>query len=886
LKKLPIPALHLRQTALYRSAEVLVIAVLALLASPLRLGADEPYARSRDYDLQHSRIALRFDTDRKKVIGDVTHTLSILHDGITKISFDSVNLAIQTVTVNKSPAKFESTATKLIVPLPAASHPGDKFEIEIRYEGKPAKGLYFILPDKDYPNRPKQIWTQGESEDTRYYLPIYDYPNDRLTTETILTVPSSWLTIANGKLINITDAPNAMKTWTWRESLPSSTYLITVVAGEFDEVKDSFHGLPLTYYAPKGRGDRLKINYGRTPEMIEVFDKQIGVDYAWEKYAQVMVDDFVAGGMENSSATTNTASSLKHPKLVPEYPTDEDDLISHELAHQWFGDLVTCKDWGDVWLNEGFADFFETVWREAHYPKDQTDFKRWNTTREWFWKTDLFSKPIVRFDFDDSSSDEFDGNAYEKAGLVLYMLRRQIGQEQFWRGVKHYLEIHRGQNVVTADFVKAIEETTHINNDRFFNEWIYGAGAPKFDLSYTYDDAKHQLALKVKQIQKVEGHVGIFQVPLEVEITTASGPKLYPIVVSKSAETFTFPSDSPPLMVLFDKGGHILKSADFHKEKKEWLYQLARATEFSDRADAAVALGKIKNDEEAVAALGSAMKQDKSPDLRAVAADAISHVPGSPAAKQLLAALDVNEEPLVRAHIVAALGYFKDESSIPARLEAITRDDHSFRARAAALQSLGRLKSANAFSTITAAVNGDSPDGFLRDAGLRAFGYLGDDKAVPVLREWSSVGKPIPSRMAAIASLSRFDKENKELTRFIGSYLSEPRFAIRESAIAALGNRDDASAIPVLEGMLQAKDLSIEMIPMINEQIAKLRKPPAVKGTTHADDSGDDDNKEAVSAPSAVSQRLDNLEHLVQEMSDRLKSIESRLPPPKKPDHD
>jgi aminopeptidase N len=858
------------------------LTLLALWTTPSRVRADEPYARTRDYDLQHSKIALRFDIDQKKVIGDVTHSLSILRDGTSKIAFDSVGLTIQGVTVNKSPAKFQSAANKLVIPLPAASHPGEKFEIEIRYEGKPAKGLYFILPDKDYPNRPKQIWTQGESEDTRYYLPTYDYPNDRLTTETILTVPASWLTVANGKLINVSDAPNSMKTWTWRESVPSSTYLITVVAGEFDEIKETFHNLPLSYYAPKGRGDRLAVNYGRTPGMIDAFNKKIGVDYPWEKYAQVMVDDFVAGGMENSSATTNTASSLKHPKLVPEFPTDEDDLISHELAHQWFGDLVTCKDWADVWLNEGFADFFETVWREVHYPKDQTDYKRWSTAREWFSKTDLYAKPVVRFDFDDANSDEFDGNAYEKAGFVLYMLRRQIGEEQFWRGVKHYLEVHRGQNVVTADFVKAIEETTHINNDRFFNEWIYGAGAPKFDLSYSYDDAKHQVALKIKQTQKLEGRVGIFQAPVEVEITTATGPKLYPITVAKAAETFALPSDSAPLMVLFDKGGHILKLADFHKEKNQWLYQLKHAAEFSDRADAAVALGKIKNDEEAVAALGTAMKEDKAPGIRAIAADALSHVTGSPAAQQLLAALDANDDPLVRAHIVAALGYFKDESMLPARLEAIARDDHSYRARAAALQSLGRLKSPNAFATVTSAVSGDSPDGYLRDAGLRALGYLGDDKAAPVLLEWSSIGKPIPSRMAALASLARLDKENKDLTRHIASYLSEPRFPIREAAIFALGNRGDTSAIPALEALLQANDLSIEMIPMIKEQIAKLQKRPDGKGKLHADDSEEEDKDLTSAGQSEVTQRLDKLEHLVQEMSDRLKSIESRLPPPKK----
>src|SRR5271170_4779266 len=367
---------------LRRTAYLGVAGLLAILFVTLSLGADEPYARSRDYDLQHSRIALRFDLDQKKVIGDVTHTLTTLRDSASKIVFDSAGLTIQSVTVNKSAAKFETKDDKLIIALATPAHAGEKFDVNIRYEGKPSKGLYFILPDKDYPDVPMQVWTQGESEDTRYYLPTYDYPNDRLTTETILTVPASWITVANGKLVSVSEAANGMKTWTWRESVLSSTYLITVVAGEFDEVKDSLHGLPLTYYAPKGRGDRLPINYGRTPQMIDLFSRKLGVDYPWEKYSQAMVDDFVAGGMENSSATTNTASSLRSPLLVPEFLEDEDPLISHELGHQWFGDLVTCKDWGNIWLNEGFATYLEAVWAEGRYGKDQVDYDMWNAGRE------------------------------------------------------------------------------------------------------------------------------------------------------------------------------------------------------------------------------------------------------------------------------------------------------------------------------------------------------------------------------------------------------------------------------------------------------------------------------------------------------------------------
>jgi aminopeptidase N len=856
-----------------RHAILASIGVAALAAVSARLYADEPYARHRDYDLQHSRIALRFDVEEKKVIGDVTHTLAILHDGTSKIEFDSVGLTIQSVTLNKAPAKFESTATKLIVPLPTAAHNGEKFEVDIRYEGKPIKGLYFILPDKDYPNRPKQIWSQGESEDTRFYLPTYDYPNDRLTTETILTVPSSWITVANGKLINVTKAADNMKTWTWRESLPSSTYLITVVAGEFDEVKQSWHGLPVAYYAPKGRGDRLLPNYERTPAMMDLFSKKLGMDYPWEKYSQAMVDDFVAGGMENTSATTNTSSSLRSDKLIPEFPGNEDPLISHELAHQWFGDLVTCNDWGDIWLNEGFATFFEMVWTESHYPKDQADYDRWTAVHEWLAQSTLYGKPIVRHDFDDSS--EFDDNAYAKGGLVLYMLRQQIGEDAFYRGLRHYLETYRGKNVVTADLIKAVDEANHTNVQQFFDQWVYGAGAPKFDASYTYDDASHQVALTVKQTQKIEGHVGLFYVPVNLEVTTASGAKSHTISVSKEAETFLFPSDSAPLMVLFDKGGHILKSAEFHKDKKEWLYQLKNAAELADRADAAQALAKLKNDDDAVAALGVALNTDKAWGLRDIAADALGRIGNPPAGKQLLAGLDANAQPYVRNHIVAALGSIKDEPQIVAKLLDISRDDASYRARGNALQSLGKLKAANALPVLTDAVRADSPDDFLRNAALRSLGYLGDDRGVPLLREWALPGKAIETRQAAIASLGRLDKGNKAITAQIASYLTETHYPIRYAAIRALGSRGDASAIPALQSLLKRDDLSIEMAPTVKEEIARLQKEENSKKAAGAAEA--DEEKSNVDTEQTMAQRLERMEHLILEMNDRLKSIESHF---------
>ncbi len=326
------------------------------------------------------------------------------------------------------------------------------------------------------------------------------------------------------------------------------------------------------------------------------------------------------------------------------------------------------------------------------------------------------------------------------------MLRHQLGDDAFWRSIKHYLEVNRGKNVVTPDLIKAIEETTHINVDRFFQQWIYSAGAPKFDLAYSYDAEKHQVALTVKQTQKVESNVGIFSAPVEVEITTATGPKLYTANVSKAAETFTYPSDSPPLMVLFDKGGYLLKSANFHKEKKEWLYQLQHATELSDRADATIALSKIKNDDEVVAALSASLNSDSFWGMRVLSAQALGKIGGPSALKHLLAALDTNKEPVIRNHIVTSLGNFKDNADLAPKLQSIAANDSSYRARAAALEALGRTKSADALPVLTAAVTSESPDDLLRIYALRSLGFLGNDKAVPLLTDWSKPGEPIDSR--------------------------------------------------------------------------------------------------------------------------------------------
>src|ERR1700689_1802117 len=266
--------------------------LLLALVIPLAGRADEPYARSRDYDLQDIRTHLWFDLEQRQVRGEVTESISALRDNVSELKFDSVGLTIDGVAVDGRVAKFSLTPADLVVTLERPAVRGEHHEILIHYHGQPKKGLYFVLPDKNYPQQPREIWTQGEAEDTRYYIPLYDYPNDRTTSEMLLTVPASWITVSNGRLWGVGDEPNGMRTWPWKESQPISTYLISAVAGDFVERDDTWRGIPLRYVVPRGKEADIDPSFSRTKQMLDTFSDKLGVPFPWEQYAQTSVDEF------------------------------------------------------------------------------------------------------------------------------------------------------------------------------------------------------------------------------------------------------------------------------------------------------------------------------------------------------------------------------------------------------------------------------------------------------------------------------------------------------------------------------------------------------------------------------------------------------------------
>jgi aminopeptidase N len=809
----------------FSSALLLAASVLALVFSAAAR-ADEPYAPSRDYDLRDIRTHLWFDLDQREVRGEVTEKIAALRDNVSELKLDSVGLDIESVAVDGKSAKFSVTPADLIVTLDHPAALGEEHEVLIHYHGQPKKGLYFVLPDKNYPRQPKEIWTQGEAEDTRDYIPLYDYPNDRTTSEMLVTVPAAWITVSNGQLVGVKMETDGEKTWDWKQSQPLSTYLISVVAGDFVERDDNWRGIPLRYVVPRGEESKIPPTFDETKQMLDLFSNKLGVPYPWAQYAQTAVDDFVAEGMENTSATSISTHSLVNPALATEDRDGADDVISHELAHQWFGDLVTCKDWGNLWLNEGFATFFERVWTEHRFGTDESDFDFWRDQNHWFREPRMFPVPIVSRDFTDST--EYEGNVYDKAGWVLRMLREKLGDEAFYRALHHYLDANRGQNVVTADLQKAIEQATSVDVDKFFEQWIYNAGAPKFDVSYAYDADAKRVELTVKQTQKIEGRVSLFDVPVDIEIATDKGREIHTIEINQASQTFDFASESAPLMVVFDRGDKIFKSVEFKRDSTALAYQLKNGETTPDRAEAAAALGTMKNDPIAVSALADAAQHDPFWGVRVEALLALGKI-GGPSAEGPILAASRDPAPWVRDRAVLELGNFKDDLSLPEKLDKIAASDPAYRVRAAALSALGSIHAPNAFETLAAAVKSDSPDDILRNAALRALGRLGDQRAVSILMDWSAAGKPIESRQAAIGAIAELDKPNHAITQTLVSYLNEPYFDIRIAAIFALGVRGDTDAIAPLENLLKNGELTVAIGPYIELALRMLKTPPNAK---------------------------------------------------------
>src|SRR5215467_13051324 len=445
------------------------------------------WPRDRAVDILHIKLEVGLDFERKRIAATATHRLTAIVDELKSLEFDASELEIGSVRVGKEPASFESRDGKVQVTLPRALKAGAEVDVDIEYSGAPRRGLYFVAPDSAYPDKPVEAWTQGEDEDSRYWFPCYDYPNDRATSEVIATVPDHFTAISNGALLSKTHNPAARtRTFHWRHDVPHSTYLITLAAGEFVAIEDRAGNTPVLYYVHPGREDDARRAFGNTPKMIQFFERVIGVPYPYAKYAQVAVSDFIFGGMENTSATTQTADTLHDARAHIDFKSDP--LVAHELAHQWWGDLITCRDWSHAWLNEGFATYSEVLFKEHDMGREEAAYYQMNDLDNYLQEdSERYRRPIVSKTYMDPH-DLFDRHLYEKGGLVLHALRYYLGDDSFQKGLQHYAITNREKVVETNDFRRALEDVTGRDLEAFFDQWVYHSGLPEFKVDYDWDD--------------------------------------------------------------------------------------------------------------------------------------------------------------------------------------------------------------------------------------------------------------------------------------------------------------------------------------------------------------------------------------------------------------
>jgi aminopeptidase N len=516
------------------------------------------FNRPQQVDVQHYTIRVSFDQASKTVFGDTTIRFKPLSDGLRSVTFDAVALAFESVVLEPDSRPLTYTAEKgaITTVLDRFYSKNDTVSIRFKYKANPKKGVYFVPAEESEGKvtRSAQIWTQGEPEEARHWFPSFDHPSDKATTEKIVTVEKGLTVVGNGELLDKKDNSDNTVTWHYRMPVPHSVYLVSFVIGEYVKLEEKYKNIPLGYYTYPGREENARKAYERTSDILKVFEELTGVDYRFNKYDQTIVARFQFGGMENITATTLADTELMYVDLgLGDLVLD---LIVHEIAHSWFGNLVTCRNWAELWLNEGWATFLEAVYREKAYGRQQyiqkvradaaTFLIDEMTNRK---RHGLYNQRADRVDelFDNPST------TYSKGGAVLHTLREEIGDEAFWKGANIYLTRHKFASVETPDLQKAMEEASDRDLYWFFDQWVYAGGAPSITVRPTYVARTKTLRVAITQTQRSDALTpAAFKLPLEISMRVGTSERKEILDIDSRTRTFTFPVGARPTNLRVD----------------------------------------------------------------------------------------------------------------------------------------------------------------------------------------------------------------------------------------------------------------------------------------------------------------------------------------------
>jgi aminopeptidase N len=575
-------------------------------------------------DLVHTKIDARFDYAQSRLNGKAWITLKPHFYPTDSLALDAKGMDIKQVALVKGSQnqtlKYSYDGLILNINLGKTYKNTENYTVYIEYTAKPdefkakgsaaisdAKGLYFINPRGEDKNKPTQIWTQGETEATSVWVPTIDKPNQKTTDEIYMTVPAKYVTLSNGRLVSQKTNSDGTRTDYWSMELPHAPYLFFMGVGDYAVIKDKYKDKEVSYYVEKEYGPVARRIFGNTPQMIALFSRLTGVDYPWAKYSQITGRDYVSGAMENTTATLHQESAQQDARELTDGNRWE-DVISHELFHQWFGDYVTTESWSNITLNESFATIGSQLWNEFHYGKDAGYAERYSSARGYLGSQSE-SKDLVRFHYNDKE-DVFDAVSYNKGGAILQMLRNYVGDSAFFKALNLYLTTNKFKSAEAQQLRLAFEEVTGKDLNWFWNQWYYSNGHPVLNINYSYNETTKQARVIVTQNQAGDK---VFKLPVKIDVWNGNTPTHYDIWVKNKVDTFDFPAATRPNLVNFDADKMLLAQKTENKSLDDYLFQYKNATNYIDRREAIEAALKKQTEVASAQILMLAMKDPYGP---------------------------------------------------------------------------------------------------------------------------------------------------------------------------------------------------------------------------------------------------------------------------------
>ena len=776
--------------------------------------ADAPdnrkYAPDRDVDLLHLALDVTPDFKQRTVAGKATLRFKPIAKPAQELRLDGVDLTVHSVTGTEKISGYQATVEKVIITFAEAIPVGKEASVTISYSAEPKMGLYFRTPEMGYKEGDTHLFSQGEQTEARNWYPCFDSPNEMATSEITCRLPTGMTSISNGRLVSEEkDAATGLTVFHWQQEKPHANYLVSLVAGYFKKIEDKYKEVPLAFYTPPSVSKEAINSFRDTKDIMGFFEDEIGVAYPWPKYDQTCVNDFVAGGMENTSCTTLTDFTL-FSEATGNIRSSE-GLVAHEMAHQWFGDLVTCKDWSHTWLNESFATYYETLYTGHKHGHDAMLYELYGRARQITGNSND-EKPIVRRTYD-SASEMFSFLSYPKGGWVLHMLRSELGEELYRRCIKTYLERHRHGNVVTDDLRAVVEELSGNSHDQFFDQWLYHGGHPELEVNYNWDERTRLARVAIKQVHKISENVLLFNFPLTIRFNGKSGAADRLVQVTQKEEAFYFPFDEAPQIVRVDPQYTLLAKITFKLPNAMLYAQLADKDDAMGRLIAVEQLAD-KKDKEAVAKLKGLLNDDGFYGVRVEAARALRSIHSDEALEALLAATK-QPDARVRHQVQADIAGFYTETAYKAALETLQSEKNP-EIISTALGSLSAYAKPEVRETLLKFLHTESFRNELADAAIGAMRAQDDPAYIaPLMEALKQPSMAYPNRglsqgLSAIAYLARNEEKKSVVREFLVSHVNSKRRRLQLTAIAALGRLGDPEAIPVLEKFTTAAKESPE----------------------------------------------------------------------------